>query len=361
MARHCVDALSAGAENLLVQCGGARPGDRVLICHEPSSEDFYDTDVVTGVAAAARDLGLSVELSEVPFQPDATVLPDAVQEQMRTADLTVFLARIGDQLRFREFPDGSRAVISYALSAEALASPFGTVPHAAFEDLKRVIDAAVTGAHSIHVTCPAGTDFSGRVESVDQSGTDVSLQRFPMLVTQPVLAHSFSGRVALPGFLTGTGSMYYHPFTCRFDGQVFALFAEGRLTGFEGSTADVAAAEAHYDFVAGKFGIDRTVVHSWHVGMHPGCSHPEPASTNFERWSGSAFGNPRLLHFHTCGGYAPGEISWNVVDPTVVLDGVAVWEDGRLHPERLPGGADVLAAHPDAAAAFGAPAREIGL
>ena len=71
--------------------------------------------------------------------------------------------------------------------------------------------------------------------------------RFPMPVFTPVPATTFSGKVALCGFLTGTRSRYYDD-------------------------------------------------------------------------------------------YAPGEISWNMADPTKAFSGVAVWEGGVFRADRLPGG-----------------------
>ena len=101
-------------------------------------------------------------------------------------------------------------------------------------------------------------------------------------------------------------------------------------------------------------------MHSWHAGSHPGCAFADPAGANLERWSGAAFGNPRLMHLHTCGAEPPGEMSLNVLDPTITLDGVALWEAGRLHPDRVPGGAEILSAHPDLAALYAAPAQACG-
>ena len=79
------------------------------------------------------------------------------------------------------------------------------------------------------------------------------------------------------------------------------------------------------------------------------------------RWSGTAFPHPRLLHFHTCGSGPPGEISWMILDPTVVIDGVALWEHGRLHPERFERSRQVLNQFPALKAAFAAPAGPVGL
>jgi len=42
------------------------------------------------------------------------------------------------------------------------------------------------------------------------------------------------------------------------------------------------------------------------------------------------FGSPRHLHFHTCGAYAPGEITWAVLDANVSFDGREYWRDGTL-------------------------------
>lgn len=99
----------------------------------------------------------------------------------------------------------------------------------------------------------------------------------------------------------------------------------------------------------------------WAVRRLPACQFDSKAEADILRWSGSAFGNPRLLHFHTCGEYAPGEISWNIVDPTICLDDVPVWENGQLYPDRIPACEDILTAHPNLAAIFASPSRNIGL
>ena len=68
-----------------------------------------------------------------------------------------------------------------------------------------------------------------------------------------------------------------------------------------------------------------------------------------------------MLHIHTCGAYAPGEISWNMIDPMIVVDGVAVWKGGVLHPEAVPGGREILLRYPSAKDLFDAPGTNIGL
>jgi len=254
---------------------------------------------------------------------------------------------------------GEQATVCYALDAVMLGSGFGTVDHAAMLALKDAVNAAMRGAREIRVTCPAGTNFAGPGGTVLPG--DVGIRRFPMSVFTPVSAQAFSGVVALPGFLVGTGSRYYDPYGVSYEGRLLAWFEKGRLTGFEGDRAAVNLAETQYDHVAGLFGIDRDCVHSWHVGIHPGCGFPAPPAEDFRRWSGGAFGNPRLLHFHTCGNYPPGEISWNVLDPTVMMDGMTLWNRGVLDPWALPGGSEILDTWPDLRAAFEEPVRVVGV
>ncbi len=349
-----------GAENLLLNCAEARPGDRLLIAFESPDHGYFDAGAAQAVITAAQNLGLQVDTIEVGFNPDKPHLTPELLQKFTAADIVVFLARLGDQLRFSEMPQGKTIVVSFAVNEHLFGSGFATAHHAAFYEIYKAVNAALAKAQTVRLTCPAGTDVTGTPHM--PTNGDTSVRRFPLSVFTPVPAHSFSGRVALSsGFLTGTGSRYYDDYTVRFDGPVFAHLDQGQLSGFTGGASDVARAEAQYDRVAALFDIDRNHVHSWHAGIHPGCGYPWDIRENYERWGGAAFGNPRILHFHTCGAYAPGEISWNIIDPTVSVDGVKVWEMGRLYAERVPGGAEILARYPCAAALFAAPDPEIGL
>lgn len=356
-----LDGLHIGARNLLENCAGLRAGDHLLILSEDPSTGFYDPKLAPALAGVAESLGITVCQREVPFSPRACLPPPDLMDQMRAADRTLFLSRIGDQLRFHAGLADIHPVVSYALDCEMLASGFGRAHHAAFVALKDVLNAALAAAREIRVTCPLGTDFSGPGARFPATHGEVTVARFPLSVFSPVPAAGFSGRIAQAGFLTGTGSTYYSPYTLPLDGVLVFKFDGNRLTGFEGQPQDAAAAHAHYTSVGGALGIDPFALHSWHAGLHPGCAYRHNASRDVERWGCGAFGNPRVLHFHSCGNYAPGEISINVIDPTIRLDGTAVWQDGRLYPDRVPGGAEILARYPCAAALFDNPATDIGL
>ena len=349
---------ASGARNLLLTCARAQPGQSLLIAYEPSSLGYFDDQVVDIVAREAREVGLHVRTFDVGFTPCAPHLCNALQEQMQHADIVIFCARLGDQLRFCEMPEGKTIITSFAATTELLGSNFGTGNYSAFKALKQAVDNAIMRAKDVRLTCANGTDVRG---TPIMNGAETSVTRFPLSVFAPIPAHTFSGRVAMSGFLTGTGSRYYEPYHLDLDGPLFARISNGRLVRFEGAEHAVRRANAQYDQVAERFGLDRNAVHSWHAGIHPGCGFPWDMAQHPERWGGTAFGNPRIAHFHTCGTDAPGEISWNVIDPTITLDGVPVWEDGTIHAHRIAGGSAVLAQYPDVAAMFTHPDRAIGM
>lgn len=348
-----------GAENLLLNCAQAQRGERLLIAYEPARHGYFDAQVLPCVQRVARRLRLQVDLVDVGFDPEGQQLPEALVTRMGQADIVLFLARLGDQLRFSDLPPGRRYVVSFAVTEELLGSGFATARYQAFDTLQAQIQSLLHQATHIEMTCPNGTRVSGKWMGPPETG-DTTMRRFPMSVHPAVPASGFSGRIAVPGFFCGTGSRYYDPYTVEFTGPLLVLFDQGRITGFEGSRRDVARARTQFDRISGRYRIDRDAVHSWHAGIHPGCGYPWDVSDNFERWGGCAFGNPRVLHFHACGNYAPGEICLNVIDPTIRVDGVAIWENGTLCLSRIPGAKALLEAYPCARAAFDQPDLQIG-
>ncbi len=195
----------------------------------------------------------------------------------------------------------------------------------------------------------------------EDGGGDVGVKRFPMGVPQPIVSDGFKGRVALGRYLTPTGSKAYDPPHVAIDGNVFAHLDGHRIVDFTGEAGQVTTIRQHYEHVAGLFEIEPFIAHSWHAGIHPGCRYSDTVEANPDRWSNNVFTHPRLLHFHTCGNYAPGEICWTILDPTVVVDGTALWEDGVLHPTRFESGQHCFAEWPELDDLFAAPVTPIGI
>lgn len=352
-------ALADAARNLLVDCAVLRPGDSVLVVHEDPALGWYDAIAPRAVAREAERLGATCKKLEVGGP--ANHRNEAVQAAAADHDLTVYFARLGDQDRFGPRP-GTSAVMCYARNADALASAYGRTPHRAMRQLSRAVESVLAGAGEIEVRCPLGTRLAGDAILDDRgSNGTMAVRRFPHGVHQPLPASAMSGRVALARFLTPTGSRVYEPACLRLEDTVFARVESGRIMGFEGSATAVRAVEAHYEGVADRFGIDPRIVHSFHAGIHPGCSYRNAYSQDPDRWSNTIFTHPRFLHFHTCGDYAPGEICWTLADHETRVDGKALWTSGRLAAAAFEETRAVIDEWPSLAALIDGPINDLGL
>ncbi len=321
-----------GINNLLDNCIGAKPGETLAIISERGAGGYYSATLDEAIASHARERGIDVQIVEAPVCEAVEEFPASIKAAIDAADHTLFLARIGDQVRFSDLCKFGSYTMCYALDEQSFASPFCSAHHDFFVKLKNLINDEIFYSKRIEIRCAAGTHLTGMSPQLSsQSGDgEVTIKRFPMTVFRPVCGKQFSGRVAMTRWLAPTGSKIYEPEGTFIEGTVFANVENGKITGFTGDSADVARVQSHYDFVATRFDIDGMVLHSWHAGIHPQNGYNGLAIDNLSRWSGSAFGNPRFLHMHTCGDYAPGEICISVFDPTIAVDGVEMWRDGRL-------------------------------
>ena len=162
MAQDAVDRLQGALTNLLSHCAGLEPGARLLVVGEEKGSGYYDDDLAETVTRMAVGQGFRTRLVTQPFCADVDAIDERLADEMATADCTIFFARLGDQLRFRDMPDGFRSVVCYTLDLGALGSAFGTAHYQAFMAFKRAIDRMIGAASHIRVTCPRGTDFSGQ-------------------------------------------------------------------------------------------------------------------------------------------------------------------------------------------------------
>lgn len=352
--------LSEGARNLLQHCGSFAPGDEILILHEDPAFGWYDAALPARIALEAERLGLRPKCVMVGA-PSEALAPAAAELSERYGNV-IYFARIGDQDRFAAVQPGKTKVMCYIRNEEMLASAFGMTDHRAMQSLKKAVDQVLTNAKEIEITCPLGSHVVGRPPaSTPAESADVSIRRFPLGVPQPLVGQGFSGKVALARYLTPTGSQAYDPAFLKMEETVFAQLEAGRIVSFSGNDETVDQVEKHYKHVSRLFDIDPAAVHSWHAGIHAGCSYGWRAEDDPDRWSNTVFNSPRILHFHTCGAYAPGEICWMLVDPTVRIDGVALWEDGCLRPERFAQTQSCLEQWPELKSLFDAPSTQIGV
>jgi len=355
-----VSDVAEGAKNLLINCAGLSPEASLVIVSEDPDLGWYDRDITQALATEARNMGITPSLIDVGA-PGNDKDP-RVAAAMAAHDCTIFLARIGDQDRFAEPVAGKKTIMCYARDGKMLASSYGRANHLAFGQLKQAVNSILLGGEEVRMTCSRGTDISGRISKSDrEEPSDVSVRRFPLGVHQPLDASQMSGRVALVNYLTPTGSKVYEPASLKIDDVVFADVKNGVISDFAGEKSIVGKIRDHYKMVSEKFDIRSDNVHSFHAGIHPGCAYSSPAANDPDRWSNTVFTNPRVLHFHTCGEYAPGEICWMVIDHTFSVDGTNLWQQGRLCPEAFEATRQCLEDWPELIPLFANPAQSIGL
>lgn len=63
-------------------------------------------------------MGLWVDTVDVGFNPDNPYLTSDLLARFQAADIILFLARLGDQLRLSEMPQGKKVIVSFALMAD---------------------------------------------------------------------------------------------------------------------------------------------------------------------------------------------------------------------------------------------------
>ena len=322
--------LAAGARNLLVNCAQLKAGDRILIVQEDPALGWYDRDAPLALGNEAEAMGMVAAYLDVggPEDEESSLKADRAADDQ---DCVIYMARIGDLDRFAPGADDKIRVMCYARTADQLASAYGQTHHDAMLGLKEAVNDILLGADRIDVSCPLGTSFLCEISDRARESGDVAVRRFPMGVPQAVLAERLTGRIALARYLTPTGNRSYEPASITLEQTVFVEVEAGRIKGYEGDAGTVADVRKHYKTVSDIFGIDPDFVHSWHAGIHAGATYAKPAADDPDRWSNNVFTNPRFLHIHTCGAYAPGEICWMVQDPTVSVDGRDLWRQGRLN------------------------------
>jgi len=357
-----VSAIRAGVENLLFNCIEAKHGDSIAIISE-DDVDYYSPSLAKNIATLLRSYSIDTRIISMSYVEDATILPQDISDALDDVDHMLFLARIGDQVRFSKLAGRSKKIMCYAQDEQSFSMEFCSADHRFFMAFKSMVDLALWGKRKIIITCPAGTKLEGlSPQDLDYNDIDdVTVKRFPLNVFRPIPASTFSGVLALSKWLCPTGSRFYQPNHILINGIVLAKVKNGRIIDFDGLESEVRKVRKHYDYVSERYDVDRDIIHSWHAGIHPQNSYFGRAVDNLARWSGSAFGNPRYLHFHTCGNYAPGEICISAFDPTISVDGVDFWRNGKFLFAETPAALDLMAKYPGIRELFEKPVREYGL
>lgn len=321
-----------GALNLLVDCLGVSRGDKVVLVREPDDR-LYDPAVANTVLTTAEKLGAKVTLYSEALISDSSEFPQPVADAMRQADHTIFLSRLGDYVRFVELPGEGTKTTCYIYNEAQLASPYATLPNTLLASLRDRLEEELMNASQWHITCPLGTDITGKFNWSSLAGgkdDELLVSLFPVSTFKPVPCTSATGVVALSRWLMPGGATKMDTQDLTFNGTVFCNIKMGMIENFHGAEPAYQQVSDHYDHVASTLKINRNRVHSWHLGINPQTHFPVPAESDLNTWSALSFASPRYLHFHTCGDEPPGEVAWSLFDCSVSIDGKKYWESGEF-------------------------------
>ena len=186
-----------GARNLLIDCVGVRPGERVLIVCEEPHEQHYCQKISMHVDRVAKAYGADSKCVTSPVVDDPGAFPHELIAEMGQADHTVFLNRLADHARFIQIPGKSSKTICYALDEGLLGSAYGTLPHKMMTTLLNRLEGELDAAKEWRITCPLGTDACGTFEWKGDEDEEFTVGLFPVTTFKPVPCGTMTGWAAL--------------------------------------------------------------------------------------------------------------------------------------------------------------------
>ncbi len=345
------DDLRDGARNLLLDCVGMRRGDEVLLVGEDHRRAFFDANVCQVLATAVRELGGRPHIVIAPETDGPENVPDEVAQVMGQVDHTIFVSRLGDQLRFQEIEGPGTKTMCYLHDIEYLRNAFARVPYGALREVNELLQREIAARQHCRITCPEGTDLSGPVSGDAAVLEDFSVRLFPVMIVPPIEAGGLSGRLVLSRWLLSTSTHLYEDSFLTLPVPLVVRLEEGRIVGIDGEAEEVDRVRRHFESVASRSGGEAFRIHSWHAGTNPTTFFHGRAEDDIEKWADMVFGSPRYTHFHACG-IAPGDVSISLFDTTVTFDGEDFWKCGRLAFLDRPEVRDLLGRYPSAGRAL---------
>ena len=330
MPEFTLDELEPGARNLLENCAGALPGDKILLVGEQGEDLYFEPELCRDVALIAESLGMKPTVILAEPVNNAVEFPDIVRREMEIADQIIFFSRLGDQVRFSLDAGNKKTVMTYTLDRSYLASPFAS---ADFRMMKRMHDAlldVVLNAKSYTITAANGTNLHGKIhESGIDAVSEFALELFPVMIFPPVNCYQLNGKLVIDHFVTSSSTNAYEGSTLVMDSPVVVAVTDSRITEFEGPDDLVEKLKAQLIKAAAVTGGDPFLINSWHTGINPNTYYKGDPFDDLELWGTVAYGSPRYTHIHAAG-KDPGDAAFHFMDATIAFDDQVLWDEGRF-------------------------------
>ena len=347
----------AGARNLLHNCIKARCGDTLLIVGEEYGNNYYDDEVALVIAREAQAMGITAEILRAPLATGPEAVPQIVLTMMQDFHHTVFLSRLGDQIRFTDLHIPCTKTMCYVLDVNYLGSEFARTPWGLYKRIHDRLLQVMLAAKRYRITCPLGTDLVGEIPqhyeaSCDHDAlTDFTVNVFPVMIYPPLNCLNVCGQLVLERFLMSTSIYRFENSVMTLAQPLIAHLDNSRIVRFQGDAQLMKQVEQHYQRIGALSTGDAFAIHSWHTGIYPKTFYVADPYANLQRWGDLAFASPRYTHFHTCGS-APGHIASATFDATIAFDDELFWDQGRFVFLDRPEIQALLDDYPDAVNAY---------
>ena len=319
-----------GARNLLEGCISAKPGESLLIVCELDGTGYYEPAVADVIVQQARTMGINTSVLSARTASGPHDVPVEVVDAIRGVDHTLFLSRLGDQIRFSEDDVSSTRTVSYTRDLNCLGSAFGCTPFRLFSDVHDRLVKNILAASSYRLTCDLGSDLTGDVPEAGQTQAifDFSVTGFPCVIYPPLTCKNVNGQLVFDRFLMSTSVNNFENSVLPLPEHVTATIEDSRIVEFNGATKVVEQVREQYRRVGTFSGGDAFALNSWHTGIYPHTFYQVSASRDIQRWAELTFASPRYTHFHTCG-VSPGNIATATFDATISFDDEVFWRAGK--------------------------------
>lgn len=338
--------LLAGARNCVVNYGGVKAGDQVVILTELGS--YVDEIAVMALATVCNEVGAEVQTiytkrllnswweSLSPAVRAAIGAADVVLQNMDTIGKTHLL----DLMLNKK----TRRIRNYATDQVLLSSDWARWPVELQDLVELKVNGRLAASTEYRITTAAGTDITGKIAKsirpwrVNQKRSGGMNVTFPPSVFRAQESEDARGVIAVQGTYPWGARRFGLPETF-FDNPVLLTVDGNQVVDISGGWEADRYRQA-IEETAGKIGERAYTVDSFHSGMSPKAFTSFTPRVDPDRWEHVMHNHENWFHFHI-GGLSTKDtttdnhqhvehINGICRNATVYLDGEIMATNGRL-------------------------------
>lgn len=323
--------LAAGAAKLVEQVMLIKPGENVVI----SADTASDWRVVHATACAAFAAGAIPVIVLYDTRSTAMIEPPlAVAGAVKHTDVWIEFSvapTLNSQAFNESIANGCRYICLSGMDVDMLVRTIQRVDYPKLVEMGQVLLEIIEAANEVRVTSPAGTDLVARNEGrkAKLSGRLADQKGFPIMLGGQVswcpLEETINGRLVFDGALWPPMELGV------LKSPVTLVMERGAIKAIEGGHE----ATIFRHWIEGFGDPNMKLLAHYSLGFHPGIPKPTGRIVEDERVFGCiemGLGTQGASLKGRCW-QAASHTDGVVLNPTIVLDGVCLEENGRyVHP-----------------------------